>query len=695
MRQNILLITKDAGDAETLRGTLDRTDGDRFTVHWATTLASGLARLNEGGIDAMLVDLRLPDSQGQATFDALFSSAPRTPIMTLCADGDEALARQVERLGSDGYFLKPFFDSYIVPQSLRNVMRPQTLEERILNENARAETTLNSISDAVIGTDLAGNVDYLNAAAESMTGWSRNEARGQPLDRVMKIINSTTREPKRNPVDMVLQQNKPMGLTAGTLLIQRDGSEVAIEDSAAPIQDSSGNINGAVIVVHDVTAAKAMAMKMAYLAQHDFLTNLPNRVLLSDRITQAIKWSERNGKSFSLLFLDLDNFKLINDSLGHEIGDKLLVSVAQRLSDCIRRSDTVSRQGGDEFLILLMDETDAQDAGLVAGKILDVVSQPHSIAGHELIVTASIGISSYPRDVDDAEALIKNADAAMYKAKEGGRNTFRYFSSSMRARVDARRAIEADLRGALVRQEFLLHYQPEVDLNSGKIIGCEALLRWKHPNGELMLPGDFIPIAEECGLILSIGRWVLREACAQAKSWHDQGRNPGSMAVNVSALELAQNDFIPRVKEILNETGLDSRMLQIEITESVLMRETKSSAMTLHKLKEMGVVIAMDDFGTGYSSLSYLTNFPIDIIKVDRSFVAAIRTSADNCIIISAIIALGASLKQRVIVEGIEDAEQLAFLKAINCREGQGFLFSRPVSAEKFANLLYLRGDGP
>jgi diguanylate cyclase (GGDEF)-like protein/PAS domain S-box-containing protein len=689
MRQNILLVTQDANDADTLRLTLDGAEGDRFTVHWASTLAGGLERLHGGDIDAVMVDLSLPDSQGQDTFDALLGLAPHTPIMTLCADGDETLAKRIVRLGADGYFLRPSFDSYLVPQSLRAIMRPQTLEEKILIENARAEITLNSISDAVIGTDLAGNVDYLNAAAETMTGWTRSEARGQPLDQVMKIVNSTTREPKRNPVDMVLQQNKPMGLTAGTLLIQRDGGEVVIEDSAAPIQDSSGNINGAVIVIHDVTAAKAMAMKMAYLAQHDFLTNLPNRVLLSDRITQAIKWCERNGKSFSLLFLDLDSFKIINDTLGHEIGDKLLISVAQRLGGCIRRSDTVSRQGGDEFLILLMDETNAEDAGLLAGKVLSAVSLPHSIGEHELSITASIGISSYPRDAADAETLIKNADTAMYQAKECGRNTFKYFNRGMRAHVDARRAIEADLRGALSRGEFTLYYQPEVDLNTGRITGCEALVRWKHPNGELMLPSRFIPTAEECGLILSIGRWVLREACAQAKSWCDQNLNAGSIAVNVSALEFAQNDFVSRVKEILDETGLDPHLLQIEMTESVLMREAKSNAMTLHKLKEMGVSIAMDDFGTGYSSLSYLTRFPIDVIKIDRSFVVSIRTSRDDCIIISAIIALGRSLKRRVIVEGIEDEAQLSFLKAINCREGQGFLFSRPISAENFGALLH------
>lgn len=675
-------------DAETLRRALDGAEGDLFTVHWVMTLAEGLDRLRAGGIDAVMADLFLPDSQGQDTFDALFASMPRIPIMTLCADGDEALAKWAVQRGSEGYFLKQFFDSYIVPQSLRNIMRPQTLEEKILKANARAEVTLNSISDAVIGTDVAGNVDYLNAAAEMMTGWSRGEARGRPIDQVMKIVNSMTRVPKMNPVEMVLQQNKPMGLTAGTLLIQRNGGEVVIEDSAAPIQDTSGRVNGAVIVFHDVTNAKAMAIKMAHLAQHDFLTNLPNRVLLDDRISQAIKWSERNRKIFSVLFLDLDNFKAVNDSLGHEIGDKLLVSVARRLSECIRRSDTVSRQGGDEFLILLTDEQHAEDAARAASKILSALSLPHFVAGHEINVSASIGISAYPRDAEDAEMLIKNADTAMYQAKASGRSTFKFFSSDMKVRVGERRVIEADLRGALKREEFILNYQPEVDLETGLITGCEALVRWEHPNGETMLPGRFIPIAEECGLILSIGRWVLREACAQAKQWNDQNLNFGSVALNVSPPEFYKNDFVTELKAILDETNLDPRYLQIEITEGILMGEAKSSARTLCRLKDMGVVLAMDDFGTGYSSLSHLTKFPIDVIKIDRSLVELIYSSSDGCVIIGAIVALAGSLKQRVIAEGIEDEAQLTFLREINCREGQGFLFSRPVSAGSFVTLL-------
>lgn len=688
MTKCVLIITGSVTDAKALENVLGTARDGPFRIEWVTLLSEALERLHRGDIDVILVDFFLDDSQGIATFDRLFVASPHTPIMILSDLDDELLAWEAVQRGAQGSLSKGYFGSYLVPQSLRQIIQRKAVEEALFLEKSRAEITLNSISDAVIGTDMSGNIDYLNIAAEQMTGWSRDEARGLPINQVMHIVNGDTRETERNPVELVLQQNKPMGLTAGTILIRRDGNEASIEDSSAPIHDLRGQISGAVIVFHDITVAQEMALKMAYLAQHDFLTNLPNRVLLNDRIVQSISLAKRSGTSLAILFLDLDNFKYINDSLGHATGDKLLQSVAQILTTCVRSSDTVSRQGGDEFVILIALGNNSESASLTAEKILTALAASHSIAKHKLHVTPSIGISVYPADGQDAETLIKNADTAMYHAKEKGRNNYQFFSTSMNVRAVERQVIETNLRRALEYQEFVLHYQPKVNLETGKITGAEALLRWMHPKWGMVLPGRFVAIAEACGLIVPIGNWVLREACEQARLWKEAGLELDTITVNISALEFRRNDFVEGVRTILHRTGLAAGCLQLEITESVLMRDAESSTIILKQLKDMGVQLAVDDFGTGYSSLSYLRQFPIDVLKIDRSFVHDIGSSEDNGIIVSAVIAMGNSLKQRVVAEGVEVQAQLDFLKALQCEEGQGYLFSRPLVAEQFALLL-------
>jgi diguanylate cyclase (GGDEF)-like protein/PAS domain S-box-containing protein len=688
MSNRVLIITADAGDINTLREALGQAHDGPFLIEAVTSLAHGIARLRQGDIDVVLVDLALPDSQGIATFDRLFAAAPQTPIMTLSAPDDEALSIQAVQHGSQGYFSKGHFSGHLVSQSLRNIIQRKAVEAKLYGEKIRAEITLNSISDAVIATDLRGNIDYLNAAAEKLTGWRREEAQGLPIDTVMQLINFRTHEHGRNPIEWVLQDDEPMGMTCDTVLIKRDGSQIQVEDSAAPIHDSNGRIKGAVIVFHDVTAAHAMTLKMTHLAQHDFLTNLPNRVLLEDRIAQAILLAQRNGTKLALFFLDLDNFKLINDSLGHEVGDMLLKSVAARLCNCVRSSDTVSRQGGDEFVLLLAEGMHAENAALTADKIIAVLAAPHAIAQHELHITPSIGISVYPTDANDATTLMKNADTAMYHAKEKGRNNYQFFKDEMNTQAVERQLIEGGLRHALARSEFILHYQPLVNLANGKITGAEALLRWIHPEWGLIMPERFVGIAEDCGLIVPIGLWVLREACEQAMRWKSAGLNLGLIAVNVSALEFLHSGFVETVRKILDDTGLAPVELQLEITERVLMRDAASSAAVLQLLKKMGVQLAVDDFGTGYSSLSYLTQFPIDVLKIDQSFMHEIESSSSNGIVVSAVIAMGNSLKQRVVAEGIEKLGQLAFLMDRQCEEGQGYIFSRPLPPFQFAALL-------
>lgn len=696
MVNRILIITADSHDAETLGKALKRAQDGPFITEGVTQLAQALERLRapeQESIDAILVDLELPDSQGLATFDQLFTQVPSIPIMTISELNNEEQNDEAIRRGAQGCLSKGYLGSSLVPQSLRNIILRKAVEEALFVEKARIAITLNSISDAVIGTDLQGNVDYLNSAAEQMTGWPLTDAQSLPIDKVMRLINGKTREPVANPIVQVLRDDKCKLLAAGTILVRRDGSESAIEDSAAPIHDSAGRLKGAVMVFHDMTAAQAMTEKMTHLAQHDALTNLPNRALLSDRITQAITLAERRGSHLALLFLDLDNFKHINDSLGHAVGDQLLQEVARRLSDCVRSSDTVSRLGGDEFVVLLSESQSAEDAAHTAEKILSALAVPHSTGEQQLHITSSIGISTYPSDAEDGESLIKNADTAMYQAKEEGRNNYQFFRHDMNIRAAERQLIETHLRTALENGEFVLYYQPKIDLQSGNITSAEALIRWQHPEWGMILPTRFIPVAEACGLIVPVGRWVLLQACSQAKHWESCGYSLDSVAVNISSLEFRRKDFVDSVANTLRVTDLEPRKLQLEITESVLMRDAQASAAILQQLKTLGVQLAVDGFGTGYSSLSYLNQFPIDALKIDRSFVQDIHNN--NGIIVSAVIAMGNSLNQRVIAEGIEEAAQLEFLRHNRCAEGQGFFFSHPVNAESFANLLHSGINSP
>jgi diguanylate cyclase (GGDEF)-like protein/PAS domain S-box-containing protein len=685
----VLIISQSADDIRALEHALGNARDGPFDVESASTLAEGMHRVRQGGIDAILVDLTLPDSQGLACFDQLNEAGLHTPILTLCTLDDENDAMEAVRRGAQGWLSKGYFDNSLVPQSLRNIIERMKVEQGLYVAQARAEITLNSIGDAVISVDMDGRVDYLNIVAELITGWRRDEARRRPVAEVLNIIDSATERPITNPIDYVLQSDQPSGLIGDAILVGRHGRRVPIEDSAAPVHDWHGQLVGAVMVFRDISDTVALTSKMRHLAQHDFLTNLPNRVLLNDRITQAIALAKRSATHPVLLFLDLDKFKHINDSLGHCVGDQLLQAVSERLLKCVRTSDTVSRHGGDEFVILLADERRPQDAALAAEKILLALSLPFLIGEQELHTSTSIGISVFPLDGIDAADLIKNADTAMYHAKERGRNNYQFFRHAMNTRAMERQLIESNLRRALERREFTLHYQPKVDLETDRITGVEALLRWEHPEWGLVLPERFISIAEECGLIIPIGRWVLGEACAQAARWHGNGISAVSIAVNVSALEFRHRDFFDHALAVLDASGVDPACMQLELTESVLMRDVATSAGLLAKFKAMGVQIAVDDFGTGYSSLSYLNQFPIDVLKIDQSFVKAIDAGAgNNGAIVSAVIGMGKNLRQRVIAEGVEEEGQLAFLKAHKCNEGQGYLFSRPLAAAQMQAML-------
>jgi diguanylate cyclase (GGDEF)-like protein len=455
------------------------------------------------------------------------------------------------------------------------------------------------------------------------------------------------------------------------------------------LRQANAHLVVSTIEAHNLTEQVKIAKdEMDYLAHHDTLTDLPNRLLLKDRISQAIELAHRHGGQLAVMFMDLDQFKYINDSLGHTVGDQLLQSVAQRLVVCMRHSDTISRHGGDEFILLLSDIAHVEDAAQSAQKILASIGQLHHIEQHDLHINVSIGISIYPDDGLDVETLIKNADTAMYCAKENGRNNYKFFKQDMNDLAVQRQSIEADLRNALDRRELMLYYQPKVNLLSGAIIGVEALIRWQHPKLGLVLPDQFISIAEDCGQILEIGRWVQHEACRQARIWQEADLPPITVAINASAIEFRENSFLENIRTTLKDTCLEAQYLELELTESLLMQNAESNNSALHALADMGIKLVIDDFGTGYSSLSYLRQFPIDSLKIDRSFVNQMTSNADDANIVSAVISLGKSLNKRVIAEGVETSEQCELLLAQHCDEGQGYYFGRPVAAEKITILL-------
>ena len=434
---------------------------------------------------------------------------------------------------------------------------------------------------------------------------------------------------------------------------------------------------------------KTAEESVAQLVNYDVLTKLPNRALFRDRLERAITRSQRAENMVALMLLNLDRFKIVNDTLGHVAGDQLLLAVAERLQECVLEDDTVARLGGDEFAIVLEGVDDAEDAASVAHKILDVFAIPFFLAGHETFVTPSFGISVFPLNGDGPDSLLKNANAAMYRAKERGRNNYQFYMLEMNARSLDHLRMETGLRHALERNEFLMYYQPKVDLHSGAIVGMEALLRWNHPERGIVSPLEFIPLLEETGLITPVGEWLMRAACLQNKAWCDLGFPPLHMAVNLSARQFQGNNLAQNVATVLAETGLDPELLELEVTESMLMDDPESTVDILHQIKAMGVLrINLDDFGTGYSSLSYLKRFPVSAVKLDRSFVSGLPDDEEDVAIAVAVIAMAHSLKLKVIAEGVETTRQLDFLRQHQCDEIQGFICSEPVSAEEFLLLL-------
>ena len=535
---------------------------------------------------------------------------------------------------------------------------------------------------AIYTRDLKGIVTAWNKGAEQMFGWREEDILGQPMPTV--------------PTDKLEEtDNLRHRVLDGEIIVQaevrrqrRDGSPIDINTTLAPLRDSTGQIYGYLAIAADITERKAAEQQIEILAYRDVLTGLPNRLLVQDRFEQAIASADRTKSRVALFFLDLDNFKTINDSLGHAVGDALLKEIASRLNECVRDTDTISRQGGDEFLIVVQDLPDAEAASPVLLKIMERLQDPFHADGHELSTSVSIGIALYPEDGADFDTLLKKADMAMYRAKESGRNAYRYFDEQMNVEAVDHLSMRNGLRKALERDEFVLHYQPQIDLASGAVVGVEALIRWNHPESGMIAPARFIPVAEESGLIVPIGAWVMKEACRQAMAWRRAGLPQLTMAVNLSAVQFRRGDVEQTLISALEESGFDPAFLELELTESILIHNTESVLATVKRLKLLGVKLSIDDFGTGYSSLSYLKRFAVDKLKIDQSFIRDLASDPDDAAIVRAIIQMARSLNLKTIAEGVEDHEMLEHLRIFHCDEAQGYYFARPMPAEEFVRYL-------
>lgn len=561
-------------------------------------------------------------------------------------------------------------------------------EEAVWQEKERAQVTLHSIGDGVITTDTEGRVESLNPVAEELTGWLSSEAKGLPVLQVFNIYDENAPQNTENPIAKCLSEGRIVSIGGETVLRHRDGHHNAVEDSAAPIRDKQGNIIGAVLVFHDVSEKRNLLQQLSHQAYHDALTELPNRLLFNDRLRQAIVQARRNERKVGILFLDMDRFKLINDTLGHAYGDVFLKAASKRLQTCLREGDTVARQGGDEFLISLPDIRREADAAKVAQKICEAFARPFSLDEHEVFVTVSVGISIYPTDGESIETLVKHADSAMYYAKEQGRNNYQFFTPILNINTHERLVLENQLRKALERDEFRLYYQPQIDITNEEIIGMEALIRWQSPSMGLISPAKFIPIAEETGQIVPIGEWALRTACAQFRAWQDQGYALQFITVNLSARQFKQPLLVDTIVKILAETKVAPEHLELEITESIAMENVDFTIKMLNRLRQMGISISIDDFGTGFSSLNYLRRLPLSTLKIDQTFIADIGTSLYGAEIVNTIIALAHNLNLRVIAEGVESEDQARFLQDKSCHIMQGYLFGKPLPAKDIEKLL-------
>lgn len=649
--------------------------------------------------DLVLMDIHLSTAMDGIDAAAKITHDLAIPVIYLTAYADEETLERARKTAPFGYILKPF-EAKELKANLEIAFYKHRLEQSSQEHRQWLLAVLNSISEAVVASDTNGQIKFMNPVAEGLTGWQQEEAINHNLAQVFNFVNSHTGQAVENPILIALRKGQVVGLPEDTVLQSRQGGETPVADSASPIHDQRGIAWGAVMVFRDITEQKRSQAQLEHSAHHDPLTNLPNRTLFLKRLQQAIDQTRQlRSQGFAIMLLDLDRFKAINDTLGHLLGDQMLVAAAARLQAQIRPIDTVARFGGDEFAILLDGVESKAVACDIAGQILAALKPPFWVDGHELLVSASIGIVLSSIPYEQVTDLLQDADIAMYRAKAQGRGCYEVFDDTMHSQARISLQLEQDLRQAIAHQDLQVYYQSIVWLQTRQVVSLEALVRWPHPAGQLIPPAEFIPIAEEVGLVTAIDQWVLGMSCHQLQTWQQQFGRQGwytdssqilrlgsapidqpelTISVNLSSKQFRQQNLVERFAQTLEQAGLSGHHLKLEVTESVFIENAEAAATVLSQLKDLGVQICLDDFGTGYSSLSYLHKFPIDIVKIDRSFIQDIETDGEKFEIVRAIIALSHNLKMNVTAEGIETPEQATLLQEIGCDYGQGYLFTPP-----------------
>jgi diguanylate cyclase (GGDEF)-like protein/PAS domain S-box-containing protein len=688
-----------ADDDAQIRDVLHELLGDDYDCAEVSSGEEALKVLQTESFDLVLSDIMMGGITGLEMVPQVLKLSPDTVVIMISGEQNIESAIEALRVGAFDYITKPF-DLRHVEAAVKRAREHQELRrskryyENFLEEMVKSRTEdLNKANQtlsvliqasplAIFVLDKEGLVSLWNPAAREMFGWSEAEVLRHPLPLMPECPGDDFSHNFAAALDGKIVPDYE------TRCRRNDGSLIDINVWTAALFDGSGEISGIMAIVADITERKQAEARINYLAYHDTLTALPNRVSFEDRLAERVAQAESDRTSLAVMFLSLDRFKKFNDTLGHMIGDQLLKSVGERLMLSLPEGGVIARFGSDEFSFLLTEIRKVEDAARLANEFQRALDAPFNVEGHELYVTSSIGIGLYPNDGADAQELLKSAGAALYRAKQAGGNNFQFYTADMSERAMHRLSLENQMRWALERDEFRVYYQPQVNVNTGRITGMEALVRWQHPELGLVSPAEFIPLAEDTGLIAPLGEWVLRTACAQTKSWQDCGSSNLHVAVNLSPRQFQQPDLVPMVEKILNETGLAADSLELEVTESSVMKNAETAISTLLELKAMGIKVAVDDFGSGYSSLSYLKHLPIDILKIDQSFIRDMTADPKDAAIVMAIIQLAHSLRLQVVAEGVETEDQLHFLRLLRCDALQGYLFCRPLPVDAFENLL-------
>jgi len=697
----ILVVDDDTSIRELVKETLEHF---QFAVVEARNGREGVAAFAAHRPDLVLMDVRMAEMDGFQATAALrrLPAAATTPILILTGLDDTDSIRRAYEAGATDFASKPI-NLFILGHRVRYMLRAKRNVDDLRDSEARLAHAQR----------IARLGNWERELKSGRMRWSEEMYRifgvdpktfTPSLQAYLELVQPQDRELVARATGEAVRREGPYSFDAR--IVMPDGGVRHVHEQAEIVLDDEDTPLRLAGTTQDITERKRIEDQIRFLAYYDGLTRLPNRALFTERLHQELAAAGRQGRTLAMLFLDLDRFKRINDTLGHTLGDRLLQAVSERLKKCLRSTDTiargdplasadtVARLGGDEFIVTIADIARGEDAAKIAGRVLESLNEPFKLEEHEVVVTGSIGISLFPHDGADVETLLKNADSAMYHAKDAGRGTYQFYSKSMNAAAFQRLALENALRKALEREELILYYQPQVDVSTGAIFGAEALIRWRHPDLGMVSPADFIPLAEETGLILPIGEWVLRAAGAQGKAWQDAGFGPLIVAVNLSGRQFKQQQLVQTVEEALKATGFDPRCLELEITESILVQKVDDTLTTLKRVRAMGLRVSVDDFGTGYSSLTYLKSFPIDTLKIDQSFTRDIATDAGDAAITAAIIAISRGLKMAVIAEGVETEEQRDHLLQRGCRLMQGYLFGRPVPADQFRLLLERQAAG-